>query len=205
MHTDIIERLTKLFMRFPGIGTRQARRFAYFIMTQQMSYVETLASTMLSTRRQARTCTKCLCIFDTIQEDHSGLCSICVNSERDASTIAVVEKSQDIEAFMKTEYKGLFFVLGALIPIVQKNVLEGTHITMLQSRIQNESDTIQEVILAFPLTPNGDHTDQVVREILSPGIPSSIRITSLGRGLSAGTELEYADPISLSASLKKRE
>lgn len=203
MNTDAVERLTKLFLRFPGIGARQAKRFAYFIMMQQMSYVQTLADTMVATKRQTRTCTKCMTIFD--MQESSGLCGICSNELRDSSTIVVVEKSQDIEAFMKTDYKGLFFVLGGLIPIVQKNVLEGTHLSYLQTRIQNEGTVLKELILAFPLTPNGDHTDQVVREILVPTLPSSIQITSLGRGLSTGAELEYADPASLSASLKKRE
>ncbi len=124
---------------------------------------------------------------------------------RDQSTIVVVEKGQDIEAFARTDYKGLFFVLGGLIPIIQKNIIEGTHIAYLQTRIEHEKGVLKELILAFPLTPNGDHTDQAVREILAQTLPSGISITSLGRGLSTGAELEYADPASLSASLKKRE
>jgi recombinational DNA repair protein RecR len=93
-------------------------------------------------------------------------------------------------------------VLGGLIPIVQKSVLAGTHIAELKQRVEIESRNPYEVILAFPLTPNGEYTDAVVREALAP---YAVSISSLGRGLSTGTELEYADPISLNASLKKRE
>ncbi len=205
MQNDSIERLVKLFVRFPGIGERQAKRFAYFILAQQTSYVQSLASALTSARANAHTCTKCLRIFEVGIDGASGLCTICSDPHRDQSTIVVVEKGQDIEAFARTDYKGLFFVLGGLIPIIQKNIVEGTHIAYLQTRIEHEKELLKELILAFPLTPNGDHTDQAVREILAPTLPSGISITSLGRGLSTGAELEYADPASLSASLKKRE
>ncbi len=103
--------------------------------------------------------------------------------------------------FLKTHYYGLFFVLGALIPITKKDMIDGTNARALVERIKKEKN-IGEVILAFPLTPNGDHTDSVIRELLAP---HSVEVSSLGRGLSTGTELEYADPASLEASLKKRE
>ena len=202
MDDDSLERLAKLFTRFPGIGERQAKRFAYFILSQPESYVSNLANTLTAARAGAHTCTKCLRIFES---NTAGLCDICADTKRDHTTIAVVEKGQDIEAFARTDYRGVFFVLGGLIPIIQKNIIEGTHVAHLQARIQNEKETLKEIILAFPLTPNGEHTDQAVREILAPTLPESISITSLGRGLSAGAELEYADTASLSASLKKRE
>jgi len=193
---DRIEQLARLFLKFPGIGTRQARRFAHFILSQQESYVKNLASTLVEVRAQAHTCTACFRIY----EGTPGLCSLCSDTTRDKNTIVVVEKSTDIEAFLKTDYRGVFFVLGGLIPIVQKNVVDGTNAEALIARIKK--DTTSEIILAFPITPNGDHTDTVIREMLSP-YPNEIN--SLGRGLSIGTELEYADPASLSASLKKRE
>lgn len=124
---------------------------------------------------------------------------------RDQSTVIVVEKSQDIDSFAKTDYHGLFFVLGNLIPIMQKNIIEGTHANQLVARAQKEvpEGTLKEIILAFPVTPNGEHTDSAVRELL--GSIDGLTVTSLGRGLSTGAELEYADPLSLAASLKKRE
>ena len=204
-NSDSIERLAKLFTKFPGIGERQAKRFAYFILAQQTTYVQSLASALTTARASAQTCAKCLRIFETHNTQTPGLCTICSDGRRDHATIVVVEKGQDIEAFARTDYKGLFFVLGGLIPIIQKNIVEGTHIAYLQTRIEAEKEVLKELILAFPLTPNGEHTDAAVREILAPTLPESISITSLGRGLSTGAELEYADPASLSASLKKRE
>jgi recombination protein RecR len=167
-------------------------------LTQPESYVASLARELTSARSQAHTCTKCQRIF----EGNAGLCEICSNPSRDQSQLLIVEKSQDIDSFGKTDYHGLFFVLGGLIPIVQKNVLAGTNIALLKERIAKESTSPYEVILAFPITPNGEHTDTVVREMLAV---YPISISSLGRGLSAGAELEYADAESLNASLKKRE
>lgn len=194
---DHIEQLTRLFLKFPGIGARQAKRFAYFILSQQESYVKNLATTLTTARGHAHTCTKCFRIYEGV----SGSCSLCADLARDHDTIIVVEKSTDIEAFTKTDYQGVFFVLGGLIPIVQKHIIDGTNAGAFIERIKKEKVNT-EVILAFPLTPNGDHTDSVIRELLAP---YPIEISSLGRGLSIGTELEYADPASLAASLKKRE
>jgi recombination protein RecR len=195
---DHIEQLTRLFLKFPGIGSRQAKRFAYFILSQQESYVRNLANTLTTARSSAHTCSLCYKIF----EGSPGLCDICSDENREKNTIAVVEKSTDIDAFEKTDYKGLFFVLGGLIPIVQKHIIDGTKTEALIERVKKESSKPLEIILAFPLTPNGDHTDSVLRELLAP---YPIEVSSLGRGLSVGTELEYVDPASLEASLKKRE
>jgi recombination protein RecR len=197
-----IDRLAKLFLKFPGIGERQAKRFAYFILTQPESYVELLSRSLVLARKQAYTCKRCLRVY----EGAPGLCDLCGNVNRDQSTLIVVEKSQDIDSFGKTDYDGLFFVLGGLIAIMQKNIIEGTNAHLLIERIKQEvsSGVLKEVILAFPLTPNGEHTESALRELLAP-VQGQLTITSLGRGLSTGAELEYADSMSLNASLKKRE
>lgn len=202
MNNDSVDRLAKLFLKFPGIGDRQARRFAYFILTQQEGYVDSLARALVAARTHANTCARCMRIF----EGQPGLCGICSDEHRDQSSIIVVEKSQDIESFGRTDYTGLFFVLGGLIPIVQKDIIQGTNAQKLIDRVKNDSLTnvLREVILAFPVTPNGEHTDSAIRELLA-SVGDTITITSLGRGLSTGAELEYADPASLEASLKKRE
>ncbi len=214
MYNDSLDRLAKLFLKFPGIGERQARRFAYFILTQQESYVDALAKALVAARTHANTCARCLRIFEGNVGSSADLCSICSDTKRDQGSIIIVEKSQDIESFNRTDYNGLFFVLGGLIPIVQKDIIAGTNAQKLIDRAKAERavGTLREIILAFPVTPNGEHTDSAIRELLHPVTHSNsseqapdFTITSLGRGLSTGAELEYADPASLEASLKKRE
>jgi len=195
-----LQQLADLFLKFPGIGRRQAMRFAYFVLTQPESYVASLAKELIRARSQAHTCTKCQRIF----EGGAGLCETCSSVMRDHTQLLVVEKSQDIDSFAKTTYNGLFFVLGGLIPIVQKNVLAGTNVQLLIERVKHETLDLKEIILAFPITPNGEHTDFAIREMLGP-LSITFAVTSLGRGLSSGAELEYADAASLNASLKKRE
>ncbi|MEO5646238.1 MAG: toprim domain-containing protein [Candidatus Paceibacterota bacterium] len=213
MNNDSVDRLAKLFLKFPGIGERQARRFAYFILTQQEGYVDSLARALIAARSHANTCSRCLRIFESTTRSSGDLCDICSDEHRDQHSIIVVEKSQDIESFARTAYNGLFFVLGGLIPIVQKDIIQGTNAQKLIDRVatENASGLLSEIILAFPVTPNGEHTDSALRELLEPVLTTgadsthSPHITSLGRGLSTGAELEYADPASLEASLKKRE
>lgn len=206
-----IEQLARLFLKFPGIGARQARRFSYFIAGSERSFADNLSRAIIQTRGNAHICEQCFRIF----EGSGAVCDICADTTRDHSTLMVVEKSQDIESFQTTDYRGLFFVLGGLIPITSAQALAGVRAKELDARVQKDSfkdssgddvsgSLLQELILAFPLTPNGDHTDTVMRERLSALAPT-LRLTSLGRGLSIGTELEYADPLSLNASLKKRE
>ncbi len=193
-----LQQLSELFLKFPGIGQRQATRFAYFVLTQSEGYVKTLADTLVSVRKQAHTCSRCFRVYEGVP----GMCAVCKDDHRDRSVLLVVEKSHDVDSFNKTTYNGLFFVLGGLIPIVQKNMIATTNLAQLIKRIEEESQKQYEVILAFPLTPNGEHTDAVIRENLAL---FPIDISSLGRGLSSGAELEYADAASLNASLKKRE
>jgi len=197
---DHIEQLTKLFLKFPGIGARQAKRFAYFILSQQDSYVKNLSTSLLSAKASAQTCPKCFRIFEGSSSQTSGVCYLCSDEKREKDKVLVVEKTSDIDVFLRTDYNGEFFVLGSLIPITQKSIIDGTNTKSLLERIKNDTN-LKEIILAFPLTPNGDHTDFVLREMIG----TSAKISSLGRGLSTGTELEYADPASLEASLKKRE
>ena len=97
---DHIEQLTKLFLKFPGIGARQAKRFAYFILSQQESYVKNLSASLLTGRSFAQTCTRCFRIY----EGSAGMCHLCADSSRDQNTIVVVEKTADIDFFSKTNY-----------------------------------------------------------------------------------------------------
>jgi recombination protein RecR len=122
----------------------------------------------------------------------------------------VVEKDSDLESVRKSRvYHGKYFILGGLVPIVEKTTKSRVRIEELKKKISGSKESkekLSEVILAFSLNPQGDHTDQYVREQLKEITDKiNIKISSLGRGLSTGTELEYSDNATLSNALKNRQ
>ena len=119
----------------------------------------------------------------------------------------VVEKDSDLESVKKSRtYSGKYFILGGLVPIVEKNTKSKVRIEELKNKIKKDNKEIKEVILAFSLNPQGEHTDSYVRGQLKDIIESlGIKISSLGRGLSTGTELEYSDNETLRNALKNRQ
>ncbi len=200
-----IDRLAELFSHFPGIGERQAKRFVYFLLLQDQGYLNSLAQTMTEIKKSIGQCTQCYRYF---QVNGEVICNECAEIKRDDSLILVVEKDADLESIKKSgSYNGRYFVLGGLVPIVEKSTPKRVRINELKTRIQKDKDSgvLKEVILAFSLSPQGDHTDTYVRESLNSIIENSaIELSSLGRGLSTGTELEYSDRDTIKNALKNR-
>lgn len=203
--TTDIEILAELFAQFPGIGKRQSKRFVYFILSRNEHFIHELVSTITRIRTNVRQCDLCYRYFDT---QEGARCQICNNTKRDQKTLLIVEKDADIESIEKSgAYKGLYFVLGGLIPVADVQTLGYVRLEQLKKRVAHDLDnTLTEIILAFSLTAGGDHTDAYVRNELA-GLSNwnkTVPIRSLGRGLSTGTELEYSDSQTLSYALQNR-
>lgn len=208
---DIIEKLTEVFKEFPGIGERQARRFVYFLMSRTSSYNENLSGLILDLKKETAQCRECFRFFIKKEKAHSqssvfAICDICSNKNIDSSILMIVEKDSDLESVKKSRvYHGKYFILGGLVPIVEKNTKSRVRIEELKEKIKREKE-LKEVILAFSLSPQGDHTDSYVREQLKDLAEKfNIKISSLGKGLSTGTELEYSDNDTLKNALKNRQ
>ena len=202
---DIIDKLSEVFKEFPGIGERQARRFVYFLMSRNGSYAENLSLLISDLKKEVAQCGECFRFF-IVKNGKNNLCDVCANTNTDSSILMVVEKDSDLESVKKSRvYNGKYFVLGGLVPIVEKNTKSRVRVEELKNKISKEKNLV-EVILAFSLNPQGDHTDQYVREQLHNIIQkNNIKISSLGRGLSTGTELEYSDNETLKNALKNRQ
>lgn len=202
---DTIDKLTEIFKEFPGIGERQARRFVYFLMSRNGEYANNLAKTVLDIKKEATQCKECFRFF-LMNKSENRTCNICDNSNTDASTLMIVEKDSDFESVRKSKvYNGKYFILGGLVPIVEKNTKSFVRINELVEKIK-KSENLKEIILAFSLSPQGDHTDFYVRNQLKETVDSlGLKISSLGRGLSTGTELEYSDNDTLKYALKNRQ
>ncbi len=202
---DVIDKLSEIFKEFPGIGERQARRFVYFLMSRSPSYTENLSLMIADLKREVAQCKECFRFF-IIKNGKTNLCDICSNINTDTSLLMVIEKDSDLESVKKSRvYNGKYFILGGLVPIVEKTTKSRVRIEELKNKISSDTN-IKEIILAFSLNPQGDHTDQYVREQLNDLAEKNIvKISSLGRGLSTGTELEYSDNDTLKNALKNRQ
>jgi recombination protein RecR len=195
---DIVDKLTEFFKEFPGIGERQARRFVYFLMSRNGEYSNNLAKTILDLKKDISQCKECYKFFilparnatHSVADGEKGskqICEICADPNLDTSLLMVLEKDTDLESVRKSKvYGGKFFVLGGLVPIVEKN-------TKRKVRVEE-------------LNPQGDHTDHYIRGELKELVELlNIKISSLGRGMSTGTELEYSDNDTLRNALKNRQ
>ena len=210
---DNIEKLTEIFKEFPGIGERQAKRFVYFLMARNPDYAKSLSSLILDLKKEVSQCKECYKFF-IHKEAKDKLCEICSNPNVDSSLLMVVEKDSDLESVKKSRvYHGKYFILGGLVPIIEKNTPSRVRIKELLEKIKKSQTTearpqglLNEIILAFSLSPQGDHTDFYIRSQLKDLTKSlNIKISSLGRGLSTGTELEYSDNDTLKNALKNRQ
>jgi recombination protein RecR len=203
---NTIEKLTEIFKEFPGIGERQAKRFVYFLMSRDPSYSLSLSNLIKDLKKEITQCKECFKFF--LETDNKEkLCEICRDQNIDTSTLMIVEKDSDLESIYKSRvYDGKYFILGGLVPIVEKNTNRKIRINELIEKIKKESKELKEIVLAFSSNPQGNHTDFYIRnQIKNITEPLGIKISSLGKGLSTGTELEYSDNDTLKNALKNRQ
>ncbi|MHB1118210.1 MAG: toprim domain-containing protein [Minisyncoccota bacterium] len=199
-----IDNLATYFMKFPGIGTRQAKRFVYFLLAQDPRFVESLAREIALLQKNITQCTMCFRFYP--QTGSSLICDVC-SSDTDSTTLLVVEKDTDFESVRRSgSYAGRYFILGGTIPVLERDPASKIRIRELIARIeQGAADGLSEVILALAANPEGEFTRDYVAKTLEPVLGQlSITLTTLGRGLSTGTELEYSDGDTLRHALKNR-
>ncbi len=201
---DIIENLTIFFKEFPGIGERQARRFVYFLLQKNPNFINQFTHNLSKLKEKISQCPSCFLFFQSGGEE---LCENCRNPEKRKDLLMVVEKDIDCSSVQKSEYAGLFFVLGGLVPIVNKETPYYLKINELLKIVEKRAkeNNLKEVILALSINPQGDQTELYLREKLSSLEKKyKFKIVSLGRGLSTGTELEYVDSDTINNALKNR-
>lgn len=193
------QKLIQFFEEFPGVGSRQARRFALFLLSRNKDTLASFTETLHTVKTISRECPSCMRYHFTKNE----LCSICEKPERTRSSLLVVEKEADIDAFERAHvYNGMYFVLGKLISLISKDEIRLTRLQKLFDKIQARQD-ITEIILAFPTTPNGLFTDQYVRNEIHRTFPH-IQIRSLGRGFATGSDPEYVDTDTITYAFQNR-
>ncbi|MDD6484847.1 MAG: recombination mediator RecR [Clostridiales bacterium] len=196
MHAASIETLIEKFARFPGIGRKSAERMAFYIL-ERMSEEDAsqMASAILDAKKSIHFCSQCQNLTDI------DPCRICGSQKRDRSVICVVESPEDVNAIELTnEYNGLYHVLhGALSP-VDGITPDDIRINELLLRL---SDTaVKEVIMATNPTVNGTATAVYISKLLAP---FDVKVTRIAHGIPIGSDLEYADKITLIKALENRQ
>lgn len=194
-----IHELTELLSKLPGLGPRQARRVVQYLLNKDQQFRNVLAEQITGLSKKASQCTRCYRYDDTAS---TGLCAICSDGSRDATVLIVVEHDVDVDAIEASlTYKGYYFVLGGLMNLVKQRKAKVVRKEELKRRLTDPE--LEEVIFALATTPEGDFTAREIIKELQTSQPS-LKLTLLGRGLSIGAELEYADPETLRSALKNR-
>lgn len=205
------DELIRYFEKFPGIGGRQARRFAFHILHLPPEQVQELADLMQKIRTTVSTCPSCRQFFSQPANSHAELCTICANPNRDHDQIMIVSHDSDIQAIERSGlYHGLYFVLGGTAPLLSSTDNTKLRTAALKATIEHRisHQGLTEIVLAFAVNPDGENTARYITSILEPLITTATpapRISQLGRGLSTGSELEYADPETIRNALKNRQ
>jgi len=203
-----IERLTKLFAEFPGIGPKQARRFVYFLITRSGGYIEELKKEIKELRDEIEMCSDCKRYFVKNGDQAVKTCVVCSDTSRDQSSLIIVGRDIDFENIEKSHsFNGKYFILGGLVPILDKNPETKIRLTELYNSIDKNGKTgvLKEIILALDANSEGEYTGELIKSHLSPLVLKyNIKISEFGRGLSTGTELEYSDAETIKNALKNR-
>ncbi len=190
-----IARLIAELNRLPGIGPKSAQRLTYHLLKIPVEEVNSLAEAILSLREKVELCSVCFNIADR------NPCPICQDEERDHSRICVVEKPSDIIPLERTgKYKGLYHVLHGTVSPAQGTGPQELKVKELLYRLQD--DSITEVILATNLTIEGEATAMYLRQMIHP---LGIHTSRLARGLPFGSDLDYADDMTLGQALEGRQ
>lgn len=192
--TDVIDALGHL----PGVGTRTAERYAYYLFKNSPRISLDLAATLSVLHAGVKSCPVTFALIDADAE----VSEFYNDPKRDKSTILVVEEPLDIYAIEQTkQYTGTYHVLGGAISPIDGITADQLHIKELLNRIMQ--DNVQEIIVATNPSVEGESTALLLQKTLQEKYPE-VKVTRLARGLPLGIDLSYADQITLSAALENR-
>jgi recombination protein RecR len=187
--------LVQEFARLPGVGPRTATRYAFFLLRKSDAEVGQLSDAIARLKQETKICKNC---FNISEND---LCEYCANPKRDRSIICIVEEAINIPVIENTKkFTGLYHVLGGTIKPHEGNGPEKLNIGQLLERIQRSE--VKEIIIATNPNLEGETTAMYLVKKLKP---FHLRITHLARGLSTGSDLEYADEMTISHALEERK
>ncbi|MDR2464781.1 MAG: recombination mediator RecR [Streptococcaceae bacterium] len=194
MYPEPIARLIDSFLKLPGIGQKTATRLAFYSIEMDEDDVALFAKSLLSAKRDLSYCTIC----GNLTKDDP--CDICKDNSRDGSTILVVEETKDVLAMEKMRnYHGYYHVLHGVISPIEGVGPDDLNLASLLQRLHNPE--VQEVILATNANTEGEATAMYLSRLIKP---SGITVSRLAHGLSVGSDIEYADEVTLAKAVEGR-
>ena len=190
-----LQELTDQFARLPGIGGKTAQRLAFHVLSMPQQEAQAFADAILSAKREVHTCPCCQNLTDR------EICPICDDDTRDKSLVCVVAEPKDVIAMERSrEFKGLYHVLHGVISPLNHVTQEDIKIRELLHRVA--AGEIREVIMATNPDTEGEATAMYISRLLRP---MEVKVTRLAYGVPVGSQLEYADEVTLSRALEGRQ
>ena len=194
-YPEPIAKLIDSYMKLPGIGSKTATRLAFYTIDMPKEDVGDFAKSLMAAKNDLHYCSIC----GNITEDDP--CDICRDKNRDQSTIIVVEQPKDVMALEKmNDYHGLYHVLHGVLSPMEGLGPDDINIKSLIVRLQKKP--VKEVIVATNATPEGEATAMYISRLIKP---AGIRVTRLAHGLSVGSDIEYADEMTLLKAVEGRQ
>jgi len=195
--SEILEQAIEQLAKLPGTGRKSARRIALYLLKQNEEFVMKLANALVNLKKSITRCSTCGVISD------GDPCSICSNVKRETGQICVVEESQDVFLIEKTnEFRGRYHVLGGVISPLDNIGPDDVRIKQLMQRVNDEDESIEEVILALNPDSEGEATAYYINKLLKPY--ENVKVTRIAYGIPMGTELEFIDEATLSRAFASR-
>lgn len=206
---DKIDELAQALARLPGIGPRQSKRFVFYLLGAPAAERTKLAELILSLGKDVRQCAECQRFYNG---SSATVCNYCSDTARDDAQLLLVEKDQDLAAVERAGYHGRYFVLGGVLTLTGKGAIREKELMRRVEKHLKKSMPAKggyasggkEIVLALSATSEGEHTADRVRGLLAP-YRDQVKISTLGRGLATGSELEYSDAETLRAALTNRK
>ena len=190
-----LQNLADQFARLPGIGGKTAQRLAFHVLELPLEEAEEFAQAILDAKKQVHTCPECQNLTDR------ELCPICADPQRDQSVICVVAEPKDVIALERSrEFSGTYHVLHGVISPLNHVTQDDIKIRELLRRVA--SGQIREVIMATNPDTEGEATAMYISRLLRP---MEVKVTRLAYGVPVGSQLEYADEVTLSRALEGRQ
>lgn len=195
--SEILEQAIEQLAKLPGTGRKSARRIALYLLKQNDESVIKLADALVALKKSITRCESCGVISD------GNPCSICSNTKRETGQICVVEESQDVFLIEKTnEFRGRYHVLGGVISPLDNIGPDDVRIKQLMQRVNDDEESIEEIILALNPDSEGEATAYYINKLLKPF--DEVKVTRIAYGIPMGTELEFIDEATLSRAFASR-